>query len=1610
MNALVEGINRFADTWWFWTLHAAWQTAVVGCVILAVVACARRWPAPVRYWLLVIALVKFAVPPLWSAPTGVFSHIAIAERATATMAVGDASFEPTIDDSKPTARPPADVGEPQQTQISGPSHARLSAVASADRLGSAKFTEPVTSANPTAIAVAPHTSASGVETAQLTWKSVLLAVYAIGATALLAWLAVQFGSVRRIISRARPVESGPIAESLRRVSTRLVLPRSACVLVSPDVASPLATGAWRPTVVLPKSAAELPPRELDAVLVHELTHLRRGDAWLAWVQVLLCAAWWFHPVIWLVNRSLRRVREDCCDDAILLSGVATGSEYCDILLRVARDTTARHADLLACHMAGRLHPLGDRMRRIMDTRVHRWRRTPLAVAAAVVVLACVALPGLGRHASQSVAGPPAGQLADRGTADASSSEKKGSTAKPPVTDPFAQKVQAAIARGRSLLAGAQNPDGSFVYRNSEAGPLIFAPGARPQETGNSPRYSIGATSLAVLALLNAGERPDAPVITKSLDFLRHAPATATYFSTYENSLEIAALVAAKTGDRDRGRITSLAQSLEKEQIRRGSLAGLWNYGVRDKAGAGDNSNTQFALFGLHAAAVAGIPIKRETWERSCDHFVEFQNNDGGWGYRNGNPSTGSMTCGAIASLALCDQMLVASRPPDGQITAGDGDEKKTRREIALKRGIGWMSRYFQIGTNPGQGGTWQLYYLFEMSRAGRLSGQALFGRHDWYHEGASYLIDGQSLHDGSWQTFWGAPESDKILATSFALLFLSASSGGEQAIKINAAPARERTSIPSELVAQRGPSGPSEQKATARSNPDANRFDGKAYLLHLHKVHLSGRATNQKGQPVDGATVFVVANNRFGIPDPVRAIVITHAGGRYDLPELPLPVLEYPPQPAPHATEGGFQVVATAPGYGYTWRRSMTFRPGPRPAQAEATTNDGESIVYEGEPIQIDLHFEPEARVHGRITNDLGEPLKGAEVEFGTIRDVRRFDAPDHVMWRCVYLPGSPFAADKECNVVYFLPPEFLSTRTDAEGRYEMHGLPREAEFLFQIEYGKEYVAHSSSLQTRPGASDRRMTRLGSGGELNYVLAAPREVHVLVTEGPAGKPIAGVTVRGRGRQMQRAGAEATTASDGAATLHLAPGACTLIAEPPSTLPYVRATKWLAIDKTRRQEVEVPLEQAAVVTIKVVDLASGKAVEGAAISSQTDGESGPTRLQTQTVFIDNPVTDASGSLRAFVPAGRRRFFGKAEPDSGSKPAESEWRDLAAGKEAVVAIAVVSREAENRPRSAGPITMGPAQRRFEQAREEWHRQWQLASRGRYRIRIHTYLQGYVSRERLTELLRACEGKTPDECLATLASAFPALREKLGRQEEIVDGDRFRGSSFYPNSKLGDPSRADYVYVFNGQETITYQRENAQVDIYGRDNTVVGYWRLLDALWPAGNSPRKPEIVVWGDKWHGTVAEEGDRLHFVLGEASTLRSEYVVDAKTGFPFHWVYESSQHHFAQGGWQSGPKRQPNGAILPTFHFQYRYSNTKLTDAQLVIIDEVELMDRVPPETFVVAADAGTLVLDYRGIPRNEMSGGRRGRFTTVTEPVGDVVLRANEARERKTRSSGGSG
>ena len=66
-------LNLWAENWWQSVTHAGWQAAIVCIVALGVVALGRRWPAPLRYALLLVALLKFATPPMLTAPTGLFS-------------------------------------------------------------------------------------------------------------------------------------------------------------------------------------------------------------------------------------------------------------------------------------------------------------------------------------------------------------------------------------------------------------------------------------------------------------------------------------------------------------------------------------------------------------------------------------------------------------------------------------------------------------------------------------------------------------------------------------------------------------------------------------------------------------------------------------------------------------------------------------------------------------------------------------------------------------------------------------------------------------------------------------------------------------------------------------------------------------------------------------------------------------------------------------------------------------------------------------------------------------------------------------------------------------------------------------------------------------------------------------------------------------------------------------------------------------------------------------------------------------------------------------------------------------------------------------------------
>ncbi len=131
---------------------------------------------------------------------------------------------------------------------------------------------------------------------------------------------------------------------------------------------------------------------------------------------------------------------------------------------------------------------------------------------------------------------------------------------------------------------------------------------------------------------------------------------------------------------------------------------------------------------------------------------------------HGSP-TGSMTCAGISSLIITG--LKRSRGASSSSATGSSAAARSPSAPASSAGwTGWRP-HFDVRQNPGRGpGTY--YYLYGLERVGRLSGRRFFGDHDWYREGAAYLVRNQDRSRGP-----GTGNGGEVVTTSFALLFLS---------------------------------------------------------------------------------------------------------------------------------------------------------------------------------------------------------------------------------------------------------------------------------------------------------------------------------------------------------------------------------------------------------------------------------------------------------------------------------------------------------------------------------------------------------------------------------------------------------------------------------------------------------------------------------------------------------------------------------------------------------------------------------------------------------------------------------------------------------------------
>jgi len=209
---------------------------------------------------------------------------------------------------------------------------------------------------------------------------------------LLGWLLWRWRQVVRASRAALPDAELALRLGEARELTRLRSPVP--VRLTQATMSPAVCGLFRPVILLPRALAEtLAPEQLRAVLLHELMHVRRGDVWVNLAQSLLQIFYWWHPLVWLANARIRRVREEAVDEAVMVALRGEADIYAPTLLAVAK--FALHRPRLSLGLLGIMESrsaLRQRIERLVTLPVPRRAGLGVLGALGIVAFSAVALP------------------------------------------------------------------------------------------------------------------------------------------------------------------------------------------------------------------------------------------------------------------------------------------------------------------------------------------------------------------------------------------------------------------------------------------------------------------------------------------------------------------------------------------------------------------------------------------------------------------------------------------------------------------------------------------------------------------------------------------------------------------------------------------------------------------------------------------------------------------------------------------------------------------------------------------------------------------------------------------------------------------------------------------------------------------------------------------------------------------------------------------------------------------------------------------------------------------------------------------------------------------
>jgi len=216
----------------------------------------------------------------------------------------------------------------------------------------------------------------------------------LGMMAMLSLLLYQYVRIHLKSKRSHVLADEELLKSFWDACEDCGIRRRIPLLITTELKSPVIFGLLRPKVILPQQTVDrLSQTELKAVVVHELCHLKRFDLWVNWLQAILLAVYWFHPLVWLTVSRLRSLREVIVDDLVLHHLEGKSGVYGSSLLNVLQDCADRR--FVAPGYVGIAENgtgLQQRVRRILDERRSLQLKIGIASAGLIALVALVFIP------------------------------------------------------------------------------------------------------------------------------------------------------------------------------------------------------------------------------------------------------------------------------------------------------------------------------------------------------------------------------------------------------------------------------------------------------------------------------------------------------------------------------------------------------------------------------------------------------------------------------------------------------------------------------------------------------------------------------------------------------------------------------------------------------------------------------------------------------------------------------------------------------------------------------------------------------------------------------------------------------------------------------------------------------------------------------------------------------------------------------------------------------------------------------------------------------------------------------------------------------------------